>query len=191
MLTPPLLLMISPLPSIPSPDLISTCRKLTQNDGDWLFLTSRAELLAIQLNNHNAPLIQTKSLVEETLQSFSDLTLIPIEPSIGFIQRSGQTIPISAQATIVTYRCAKGKRKEVIDLCRDLFEFSEREEMDVYSLALMSKVEEEDEFVILERYVDAAAEKRHLGSEKCAECLDKIEDMIKGHDGRNYGILDV
>jgi quinol monooxygenase YgiN len=191
MLTPPLILLRCPLPAIPSPELISTCRKLAQNDGDWLFLTSPKELLAIQLNNHNVPLNQAKSLVEETLRSFSNLIFIPIEPSIGFIQRSSQTIPLSAQTTVVTYRCAVGKREEVISLCKDLFEFAEREEMDVYSLALMTKVEEEDEFVILERYVDAVAEKRHLESQKCVECLGNIKDMIVGHDSRSYEILDV
>lgn len=193
MLTPPLLLVSSPLPSIPTPELISTCRKLTQYDGDWLFLISpnSKQLVGLQLNNHNAPLSQTRTLVEETLEAFSDLTLIPIEPSLGFIQRSGQTIPLSAQTTIVSYRCAPGKRGEVSDLCKDLFEYAEKEEMDVYSLAILNKVEDEDEFVILERYVDAAAEKRHLESEKCVECLGKIKDMIVGHVSQSYEILDV
>jgi quinol monooxygenase YgiN len=191
MLTPPLLLVISDLPSTPTPDLISTSRKVTQYDGDWLFLTSPKQFVGLQLNNHNAPISQTKTLVEDTLESFSDLTLIPIEPSLGFIQRSGQAIPITAQTTVVSYRCAPGKRGEVLDLCKDLFEYAEKEEMDVYSLAILNKVEEDDEFVILERYLDAAAEKRHLESEKCVECLGKIRDMIVGHVSRSYEILDV
>lgn len=78
-----------------------------------------------------------------------------------------------------------------MDDCRDLFAFAEKEEMDVYSLAIMNNVNDDDEFVILERYHDKKAEKRHLDSERCVACLKKIKGLIVGHDSRSYNILDV
>lgn len=63
--------------------------------------------------------------------------------------------------------------------------------MDVYSLAIMTEVEDEDGFVILERYENKDAEKRHLESERCVTCLEKIREFIVGHDSRSYSIVDV
>jgi len=63
--------------------------------------------------------------------------------------------------------------------------------MDVFSLAIMAKVEDEDGFVILERYQDKEAERRHLESERCALCLERIREFIVGHDSKSYGIVDV
>jgi len=78
-----------------------------------------------------------------------------------------------------------------VDDCRDLFAFAEKEELDVYSLAIMNNVNNDDEFVILERYEDENAERRHMESERLVACLEKIKDFIAERDSRNYTILDV
>ena len=78
-----------------------------------------------------------------------------------------------------------------MDDCRDLFAFAEKEELDVYSLAIMNNVNNDDEFVILERYEDESAERRHMESERLVACLEKIKDFIAERDSRNYTILDV
>jgi len=119
------------------------------------------------------------------------MELTGLEPALGFIQRSNQTIPISAKTTIVRYRTSPGDRGKVVDFCRDLFRFAEEEEMDVYTLAIMNDIGREDEFVILERYESAEAETRHLESERCVKCLGEIKSMILGHDSVGYEILDV
>jgi quinol monooxygenase YgiN len=191
-MTTPLVLVAVPAHSIPEAELIPTCRKLIQYDGDWLFLTSTKSIVALQLNNHNNPLSATNSLVHETVSPFTpNYATMTLEPSIGFISRSGQTIPSEVHTTIVKYRCISGSRPEVIDLCRDLFDYNELEELDVYSLAMLTSVENKDEFVILERYEDAEAEKRHLVSERCVKCLKEIRGMIAGNESINYRILDV
>jgi quinol monooxygenase YgiN len=191
-MTTPLLLLTVPLSLIPTADLIPTCRKLTQYDGDWLFLKSKTSLVALQLHNHNNPVSATKELLHETISPFaSDYSVMTLEPSIGFLSRSGQTIPPDAYTTIVKYRTTPGARGRVIDLCRDLFAFAEREELDVYSLAILNSLDDEDEFVILERYQDVDSEKRHLTSDKCVKCLAEIKGMIAGHESTNFDILDV
>lgn len=191
-MTTPVILLSVPLTAVPVSELLPTCRKLLQYDGDWLFLTSHTSLVALQLNNHNNPLSATKSLIRDTLSPFtSDYSETMLDPSIGFVSRSGQNIPSDAYTTIVKYRTTPGSRPTVVDLCRDLFEFAEREEMDVYSLAIMNSNDDEDEFVILERYQDAEAEKRHLASERCVKCLAEIKGMIAGHESQSYHILDV
>ena len=63
--------------------------------------------------------------------------------------------------------------------------------MEVYSLAIMTIVEDEDGFVILERYKDQEAERTHLESERCVKCLEKIREFTVGHDSKNYTIVDV
>src|SRR5579859_388690 len=189
MSTPPLLIVSSPLP--PSEDLLPTCRKLILFDGDWLFLINPSlnELLCFQLNNHSNPLSHTATLLSETLPSITSLT--PVFPALGFIQRSSQTIPVTAHTTVVTYTTSPGKRNRVIEECSDLFRFAEESEMDVYSLAIMTIVEDEDGFVILERYKDQEAEQTHLQSERCVKCLERIREFIVGHDSKNYTIVDV
>ena len=66
MSNPPLLLVNVPLPLLSWSQLISTCRQLILNDGDWLFFSSSTEFVAVQLNNRSKPLSQTKSLIQET-----------------------------------------------------------------------------------------------------------------------------
>jgi quinol monooxygenase YgiN len=61
----------------------------------------------------------------------------------------------------------------------------------VYSLAMMAFVEEEDGFVILERYKDREAERRHLESERCVLCLERIREFIVGHESISYTVVDV
>jgi quinol monooxygenase YgiN len=184
--TIPLLLITAPLPS----DLLPTCRKFSEAEkSDWLFLTSSNSLVVFQLNTYGNPVSQTKLLVEETFSVLDEIKLL--EPALGFIQRDGQSVPLNAYTTVVRYRTSPGDRRMVIDECRKLFEFAEANELDVYTLAIMTNVEDEDEFVILERYKDLEAEKTHLDSPKCVECLGRIKKMIVGHDSRNYEILDV
>ena len=191
MSTPPLLLVTAPLPSLPESELISTCRKLILNDGDWVFMTSDTEFLALQLNSHSQPVSATQSLINETFDTISSKTVTPVDPSLGFVQRSGQTIPITTQTTVVRYKTSPGGRGAVLDACVNLFAYAEKEEMDVYSLAIMNLVESEDEFIIFERYADKEAEQRHLASPRCVECLTVIKGRIIGHDSRSYKVLDI
>ena len=191
MSNPPLLLVTAPLPSLSQSELISTCRKLILNDGDWVFMTSDIEFLALQLNNHSQALSATQSLVDETFDNIPSKATTPVEPSLGFVQRAGQTIPITAQTTVVRYKTSPGDRGAVLDACVNLFAYAEKEEMDVYSLAIMNLVESEDEFIIFERYADKEAEQRHLDSPRCVECLTVIKGMIIGHDSRSYKVVDI
>ena len=191
MSNPPLLLVSAPLPSLSQSELISTCRKLILNDGDWVFMTSDTQFLALQLNNHSQPLSVTQSLVDETFDNIPSKATTPVEPSLGFVQRAGQTIPITAQTTVVRYKSSPGDRGAVLDACVNLFAYAEKEEMDVYSLAIMNLVESEDEFIIFERYADKEAEQRHLASPRCVECLTVIKGMIIGHDSRSYNVIDI
>jgi quinol monooxygenase YgiN len=119
------------------------------------------------------------------------MELTVLEPMLGFIQRSNQTIPASAQTTIVRYKTAPGDRSKVIDSCRDLFRFAEEEEMDVYSLAIMNDVGQEDEFLILERYESVEAAKRHMEGERVVQCLREVKGMILEHESVGYEVLDV
>ena len=130
-------------------------------------------LLSIQLNNHSVPISQTKSLVTEIfteILSEESMVFTPVEGSLGFIERSGQDIPLNAYTTVVRYRTSSSgaggnggsDRGVVIDKCRDLFKFAEMEERNVYSLAIMNNVEKDDEFIILERYKDRDTERLHL-----------------------------
>ena len=191
MSNPPLLLVTAPLPSLSQSELISTCRKLILNDGDWVFMTSDIEFLALQLNNHSQALSVAQSLVDETFDNIPSKATTPVEPSLGFVQRAGQTIPITAQTTVVRYKTSPGDRGAVLDACVNLFAYAEKEEMDVYSLAIMNLVESEDEFIIFERYADKEAEQRHLDSPRCVECLTVIKGMIIGHDSRSYNVVDI
>jgi quinol monooxygenase YgiN len=144
------------------------------------------------LNNHGASVSQTKSIVEETLSSVCpSIEFKVLEPTLGFIQRSNQTIPISAKTTIVRYKTTPGDRGKVIDSCGELFRFAEEEEMDVYSLAIMNDVGLDDEFVILERYESAEAEQRHFESDRVVQCLGEVKGMILEHESVGYEILDV
>jgi quinol monooxygenase YgiN len=184
--TIPLLLITTPLP----PEVLPTCRKLIESSrSDWLFLTSSTTLILFQLNTHGNPVTQTELLVAETFPVMTERMLV--EPTLGFIQRAGQTVPMNAVTTIVKYRCSDGDRGKVIDSCRGLFEFAEKEELDVFTLAIMINVEDEDSFVILERYKDAEAERTHLASPRCVEVLKEIKGMIVSHDSRSFDILDV
>ena len=108
----------------------------------------------------------------------SGLNIGAVEPKLGFIQRSGQSIPNNAHTTVVRYRTSPGDLGSVIDACRDLFNYTEQAEMDVYSLAIMNIVESEDEFIILERNESMEAEQRHLDSAKCVARLKEIKGMI-------------
>src|SRR5271170_6412548 len=176
MSNPPLLLVTAPLPSLSQSELVSTCRKLILNDGDWVFMTSDTQFLALQLNNHSQALSATQSLLDETLDGIPSKATTPVEPSLGFVQRAGQTIPITAQTTVVRYKTSPGDRGAVLDACVNLFAYAEKEEMDVYSLAIMNLVESEDEFIIFERYADKEAEQRHLENNKLVLALDQVHD---------------
>jgi quinol monooxygenase YgiN len=191
-MTTPLLLISAPLPPVPKADLIPDCRRLLHADRDWIFLTSATEFAALQLNAHNTPPSVTHTLVHETLlPDLPTLTITMFEPTIGFVQRPDQTIPLSAHTTIVRYKTAPGERTKVVDACRALFLFAEENELDVFSLAILNDVTDEDAFIVFERYESRAAEQRHLESEMCSACLAEIKPLIVGHDSRSYEILDV
>jgi quinol monooxygenase YgiN len=192
MTAPPLVIASSALPQVSQSELIAECRKLLHNDGDWLFLTSSTEFLAFQLYTHNLPISATEALFQEIFHPIlPHISFQHVEPTLGFVQRPDQKIPVDAYTTIVKYRITPGKRAQVVDDCRDLFAFAEKEELDVYSLAIMNNVNNDDEFVILERYEDESAERRHMESERLVACLEKIKDFIAERDSRNYTILDV
>ena len=98
---------------------------------------------------------------------------------------------MDAHTTVVKYTTSPGKRSWVIDECRELFKFTEEREFDVFSLAIFMEVEGEEGFIILERYVDMEAERKHLESERCVKCLERIKEFITGHESVSYRIVDV
>ena len=72
------------------------------------------------------------------------MTATLVEPSLEFVRR-GQTVPITAKTAVVRYKTSPGNRGAVLDACVNLFTYAEKEEIDVYSLAIMNLVESEDE----------------------------------------------
>jgi quinol monooxygenase YgiN len=191
----PLILVTTRLPPIARTELISTCRALIQKTtGDWLFLTCPTEFLSLQFSSRsNLGLSGTKPLVHDILAPLvPSLTVTALMPSMGFSQLPNQDIPVAAHTTVARYRVSAGNRAKVISDLRDLFEFAaSEEEDDVYGLTIMNNEEDVDKFIILERFVDEEAEKRHLGSEEYEACHNAINGMIVSHDRQSYQTLDV
>jgi quinol monooxygenase YgiN len=64
--------------------------------------------------------------------------------------------------------------------------------MYVYSLAIKHNVEVEDDLIIiLERYADKDADRRHFEHPRREICFADIKEMTEGQDRRGFYILDV
>jgi quinol monooxygenase YgiN len=180
------------IPPLPHAKLLSTCRRLGQQDGDWIFLETHGNVFALQLNNHLVATNAAKEFVEEILaQVTSHYEIQTFEPAIGFIARKGQEIPIDAHTALIKYTTKPGERGKVIDLYRGLFEYSEKEEMFAYTLALMAFVEKPDDFMILGRFVKAEVEKTHWASDEYVKCVASIKDLIVREERHHCHVIDV